>query len=72
MSFSASVETQVEVCLRMASRYRHAVNFAAIEGALMSELQGFLDLEAQEASGVVLVAILNAIEKPLKSGFLNS
>ena len=36
----------------------------AVESALLSELRGFLDLEAQETSGVVLVAeILNAIEK---------
>ena len=59
------VETQVEVCLRMASLDTVTPQtLQAIEGALMSELQGFLDLEAQEASGVVLVAeILNAIEK---------
>lgn len=59
------VETQVEVCLRMASLDTVTPQtLQEIESALMSELQGFLDLEAQEASGVVLVAeILNAIEK---------
>ena len=59
------VETQVEVCLRMASL--DTVNpktLREVEDALMSELQGFLDLEASDTSGVVLVAeILNAIEK---------
>ena len=59
------VETQVEVCLRMASLDTVTPQMLkAVEGALLSELQGFLDLEAQETSGVVLVAeILNAIEK---------
>ncbi len=59
------VETQVEVCLRMASLDTVTPQMLkALEGALLSELQGFLDLEAQETTGVVLVAeILNAIEK---------
>lgn len=59
------VETQVEVCLRMASLDTVTPQMLkAVEGALLSELQGFLDLEAQETSGVILVAeILNAIEK---------
>jgi flagellar motor switch protein FliG len=59
------VETQVEVCLRMASLDTVNPNtLREVENALMSELKGFLDLEASETSGVVLVAeILNAIEK---------
>lgn len=59
------VEIQVEVCLRMASLDTVTPQtLKAVESALLSELKGFLDLEAQEASGVVLVAeILNAIEK---------
>jgi flagellar motor switch protein FliG len=59
------VEVQVEVCLRMASLDTVTPQtLKAVESALLSELKGFLDLEAQEASGVVLVAeILNAIEK---------
>ena len=59
------VEIQVEVCLRMASLDTVTPQtLKDVESALLSELKGFLDLEAQEASGVVLVAeILNAIEK---------
>ena len=59
------VEVQVEVCLRMASLDTVTPQtLKAVESALLSELKGFLDLEAQETSGVVLVAeILNAIEK---------
>ncbi len=59
------LETQVEVCLRMASL--DAVSpqtLREVERALMSEMKGMVVSGGEETSGVVLVAeILNSIEK---------
>lgn len=59
------VETQVEVCLRMASLDKvNPQTLKDVESALMSEMQGLMEMDEQETSGVVLVAeILNTIEK---------
>ena len=47
------VETQVEVCLRMASLDTVTPQtLKAVEGALLSELKGFLDLEAQDVDTI--------------------
>lgn len=59
------VETQVEVCLRMASLDKvNPQTLKDVESALMSEMKGLMEMDEQETSGVVLVAeILNTIEK---------
>ncbi len=59
------VETQVEVCLRMASLDTVSPQtLRDVEDALMSEMKGLVVSGDQETSGVVLVAeILNNIEK---------
>lgn len=59
------VETQVEVCLRMASLDKvNPQTLKDVESALMSEMKGLMQMDEQETSGVVLVAeILNTIEK---------
>ncbi|MFN3201718.1 MAG: flagellar motor switch protein FliG [Bradymonadia bacterium] len=59
------LETQVEVCLRMASL--ESVNpqvLRDIEEALKTEMKGLVTSRGQETSGVLMVAeILNSIEK---------
>lgn len=59
------VETQVEVCLRMASLDTVSPStLREVESALMSEMKGLVVSGDQETSGVVMVAeILNNIEK---------
>jgi flagellar motor switch protein FliG len=59
------VETQVEVCLRMASLDTVSPQtLRDVENALMSEMKGLVVSGGEETSGVVLVAeILNSIEK---------
>lgn len=59
------VETQVEVCLRMASLDTVSPQtLRDVEQALMSEMKGLVISGGEETSGVVLVAeILNSIEK---------
>lgn len=59
------VETQVEVCLRMASLDTVSPQtLRDVENALMSEMKGLVVSGGEETSGVVLVAeILNNIEK---------
>ena len=59
------VETQVEVCLRMASLDTVAPQtLRDVENALLSEMKGLVISGGEETSGVVMVAeILNNIEK---------
>lgn len=59
------VETQVEVCLRMASLDTVAPQtLRDVENALLSEMKGLVVSGGEETSGVVMVAeILNNIEK---------
>jgi len=59
------VETQVEVCLRMASLDTVAPQtLRDVENALLSEMKGLVVSRGQETSGIVMVAeILNNIEK---------
>lgn len=59
------VETQVEVCLRMASLDTVSPQtLREVEHALMSEMKGLVISGGEETSGVVMVAeILNNIEK---------
>ena len=59
------VETQVEVCLRMASLDTVSPKtLRDVENALLSEMKGLVVSGGEETSGVVMVAeILNNIEK---------
>lgn len=59
------VETQVEVCLRMASLDSVSPQtLRDVEAALMSEMKGLVVSGGEETSGIQLVAeILNSIEK---------